>query len=403
MRKLMIFLLLLCSVVLIFASEKAEASWKDGILIHRSKDKTFSMKLDVRMYLDYTKYVEEDDHLADGSNLRRARFAVKSVLWGNWEAEFDLDLATNMVEIKDMWAAYSGMEHFKFKLGHYKVPFSLEELTSSRYITFMERAYPNVFAPGRKMSAGFIYWNNYITASAALHGQSIEEDKNLEEDEGYGYAGRLTYAPLLKDQLTLHLGASYSWLTPDDNSGVFEFKEEPEAKQGDTEFLDTSEINGVENSVSYGLESALDWRSVHLQGEYIACEVNREDGLDTYEFEGGYAYISWLVTGEHRPYTTSEGEFGKIIPLRKTGAIELAFRYSYLDLSDYEIQQQTYIGVQGGMSNSYTGGFSWYFNPNFKFMLNYSYIDNSHFADGADDFPPDYDFSIIQTRLLVQF
>jgi len=403
MRKVVILLVILCIFFTVRGENKANSGWKDGILFHRSSDHAFMMKLDIRIYLDYTKYFEEDDYLCDGSNLRKARFAVKSQLWGNWEAEFDLDVAENMVEIKDMWAAYSGLPHFKFKLGHYKVPFSLEELTSSRCITFMERAYPNIFAPGRKMAAGLIYWNKYGALSTAIHGQSVDDNQNLEEDEGYGYAGRLTLVPIINDDLTIHLGAGYSWQKPDDSSGIFELKTEPEAKQGNTEFLDTSEIKNVENVAVMGVETVIDWRSLHLQGEYIINNVDREIDHDDYQFKGGYAYLSWLITGEHRPYTISDGEFGKIIPINKYGAFELAFRYSHLDLSDYNVDQKFYDGIQGGLSNSYTGGLAWYFNPNIKLLINYNYVDNSYFADGDSDYPADYDFSVLQTRLLVQF
>lgn len=403
MKKFIFILLLLICLSVYAEYTEAESGWKDGILRHKSKDNDFMLRLDMRLYLDYTRYFEEDNYLSDGSNLRKARLAFKTQLWKKWKAEFDLDFADNSVEIKDMWALYAPLSNISVKLGHYKVPFSLEGLTSSRYISFMERATMNTFSPGRKMAAGLSWWSKYGTISAAVHGQSIDTDKNKSRDEGYGYAGRITGLPYNSDRTILHLGMCTSWVTPDNGRGILEFKEEPEAKQGDSEFLDTAEISKVKNSAVYDLEAALSWHSLHLQAEYSICRVNRERGFEDYEFSGGYAFLSWLISGESRTYSKEEGEFGEILPTHSYGALEAAFRYSHLDLSDYQIQDTEYVGITGGLANIFTGGLTWYFNPNYKLLINYSYVDNSHHASGDGDYPADYNFSILQTRLLVQF
>ena len=54
-------------------------------------------------------------------------------------AEGDLDLSDRL-ELKTDDGAY--------RLGQFQDPFSLEELTRSRYSTFMERGLSNAFAPG---------------------------------------------------------------------------------------------------------------------------------------------------------------------------------------------------------------------------------------------------------------
>jgi len=49
--------------------------------------------------------------MRNGTMLRRGRFAVKSNLWGVWNAEYDMDIADNSVEVKDMWFSYNGLQN----------------------------------------------------------------------------------------------------------------------------------------------------------------------------------------------------------------------------------------------------------------------------------------------------
>ncbi len=61
------------------------------------------------------------------------------------------------------------------------------------------------------------------------------------------------------------------------------------------------------------------------------------------------------------------------------------------------------MGVQGGMANNYTIGLNWYANPNIKFTLNYIMVDNSINAGPEGNLIGDDDFSIVQSRILVNF
>ena len=97
------------------------------------------------------------------------------------------------------------------------------------------------------------------------------------------------------------------------------------------------------------------------------------------DFWGAYVQASYFLTGEHRPYKTSNGTFDKVKPLKNygkeggPGAWELAARYSYLNLND--------AGVDGGRLRDLTLGLNWYLNPNLRIMWNYIFADPS---DGGD-------------------
>ena len=109
-------------------------------------------------------------------------------------------------------------------------------------------------------------------------------------------------------------------------------------------------------------------------------------------FYGFYAQASYMLTGETRPYRAEYGTFARPRPAREfrdghggKGAMELAFRFSRIDLDDE--------GVSGGRLNDLSVGFNWYPVHRTRVMLNYI------LANRSDAEP----VSIFQGRLQVAF
>ena len=98
------------------------------------------------------------------------------------------------------------------------------------------------------------------------------------------------------------------------------------------------------------------------------------------QFNGFYAFASYFLTGEHRPYSTSSGTFAGIKPKQNfldgkggLGAWEIAARYSQLDLNDE--------GIDGGKLGDFTFGLNWYLNPNYRVTFNYVFADLKDVGD----------------------
>jgi len=98
-----------------------------------------------------------------------------------------------------------------------------------------------------------------------------------------------------------------------------------------------------------------------------------------------YPQMGDLLTGEVRPFNKTAGVFGRLKPSRPWGddggwgALELAARYSYLDLNG--------LGFEGGRLNDLTIGVNWYLNQYMKFQVNYirAFLNNPmHSASDAD-------------------
>jgi phosphate-selective porin OprO/OprP len=257
-----------------------------------------------------------------------------------------------------------------FRVGHFKEPFSLEELTSSKYITFMERGLPNAFAIGRNTGLG-IFNTAFDKRMTWAVGAFIDADDFGNSIGGgeYNVALRVTGLPWYeeKGRRLVHLGTSYSYgNTPDD---AVRFRERPEAHLA-PRYVDTGTFD-AKNRNFVGFEAALVYDSLSVQGEVTGAFVDRKaSGVDDPNFGGAYIYASYFLTGEHRPYKTSSGTFTNLKPENNflngeggLGAWEVAARYSHIDLDDE--------GIRGGTLNDFTLGLNWYLNPNYRVSFNY--------------------------------
>ena len=125
-------------------------------------------------------------------------------------------------------------------------------------------------------------------------------------------------------------------------------------------------------------------------------------------FSGWYVQGTWLLTGEERLYNAGTGAFTPpqvTTPLNfekgNWGALELAARYSDLDLNDHVNDTANvtianaagapagthtydfYNTVRGGDQRILTLGLNWYPNNVVRFALNYELIQNSKLQSGS--------------------
>ena len=75
----------------------------NGLLIHSGTDAR--LWVDGRIGLTAAGFEGSANEFKSGTELRRARVALKSVFDNDWAAELDLDLTDQEVEVKDAWVA----------------------------------------------------------------------------------------------------------------------------------------------------------------------------------------------------------------------------------------------------------------------------------------------------------
>ena len=352
------------------------AYWKDGVRLE-TPDKRVSLKIGGRIQADWM-WISEDQSVRDaigdqtsGSEFRRTRLYMSGDLFENLSFKSQFDFAGGSTALKDVFVALKGIPGFgNVKVGHYKEPFSLEELTSSNYMTFVERSLPNAFSSSR--NTGMTVYNTQLgqrlTWAAGVFRDTDNGGTSL--NDGVGGTFRLTGVPALskqKDRL-VHMGVSYSVRRPSNN--VLRWRQRPELHLTDR-YLDTASFSADRVQI-LALEGAVVSGPFSVQSEYVYSAARSQIAGDPV-FGGFYVYASVFLTGEQRNYKASAASFDRVRPRKNfapgegAGAWEMALRYSTLDLTDR--------AIQGGRLTNLTAAVNWYLNPVARIMFNYVFGD----------------------------
>lgn len=331
-----------------------------------------------RIHIDYAAHQEDLRELGDGFRMRRARLGLSGRIDDNWQFLIEYDFAENTANANDVFLRYLSSNHGQFTVGHFKVPFSLDELIGSNAMPFIERALPTTtFAQARRMGIGYDLGLERWTVSVMAFGQGSGSGvRSSSGDEGLGIGGRLTFNPIDSERHLVHLGLAASVEQPEDsNANTVRFRTRPESRPTDLRLVDTQNIDRVDRIAQNGIEAA--WRSgaYSLQAEWMRSALRRDQAAANLDFSGWYLAASWVLTGESRAYRN--GVFGGITPEGPRGAWELVVRYSRVDLDDAEIL--------GGQQINRTLGLNWYANRRVRLMLNL--IDVKSSRAGLDDDP----------------
>jgi phosphate-selective porin OprO and OprP len=360
-----------------------------------------SINLTIELQSDFV-WTEQDTankeafgEIGDGASFRRARFGLFGELYKTIEYRTEWDFASDArPRFLDNWIAFTDLPVVKnVIIGHFFEPFSLERYTPNRFITFTERALTDSFAPARNMGIMFYgdeYNERFTWAVGGFRSGSDDFGDDVSVNSGYAGTVHTTFLPWYKEDSEysirmMHIGASGTYRAPGDDPVRFGAPPSVRLRQQDVasipRFVDTGDIMDASHFMQYGYEAAWVHGPFSVQGEMIDTVVNRRQNENP-RFRSAYVYGSVFLTGESRSYSPStilgrfrEGIFQRVKPytnfLDRTtgnlwsglGAVELAARWSFMDLND--------AGIRGGYMQEWTYGLNWYLNPFTKVMFNY--------------------------------
>ncbi len=369
---------------------------------------------------------------ADNFEVRRARIGINGTLY----KDISYEVLTNVVGsnanlVQRAYVNYGFKPAFQIRVGRFKQPFSLEQLTSSNAIDFMERSYGDQLVPAHRNGAGvFGEPTKGFTYAFSIYQDGFNEISNT-NNVGNSNVGRLSlnaadFAKL--SNTVIHFGAAadqgrYQVLpttSTDSGSGaststratILSFRSENRGLAnayraqiaGDTV---TAAYGAAANNAANvskdlkGLEFALATGGLKFQAEaikagYSASAVNYNTAgtnLGTATLDIGadtkYYEIVYNLTGESWSEAYKGGVFGAIKPKSNfslasgggLGAWQLALRASEYKasipiLSGTSRTLETIGGAsttrvensQGARTTTY--GLNWILNPNSRVLLN---------------------------------
>jgi phosphate-selective porin OprO and OprP len=448
-------------------AEKVKIKLDDGLHLE-TKDGNFTVAVNGRAQVDSQINVNEGlasdfqsgtgpqlpSNLNDGVTLRRARLGVEGTFYKVTDYKFEYDFTRgnglNAGGITDAYIRYNFSTPFSVKVGSFKEPFSLEEATSNRYLTFIERNMGvNTFVDNlNTYKVGFganystdrwqlgtslqtegvggynAYGNNSLTGST---GSAINTNGGVNRNGGGGDTGweanaRLTGLPWMESKTKfLHVGASGSYININNN-----YRSDDSFSNGGIIFA-----NGIGNNVDrasilntgnltkgnkgaadsfqadhltrFGAESALVYGPFSAQAEYLQTNVSGA-GYNDATLDGYYGYMTYFLTGESRAYKSKTAAWDRIKPNRNFdmkggwGAWELAAGYDYMNLNDGD--------VNGGRASTAKLAINWYINPHVRFMANYIHaldINTGNVTSAASNAFNNGDLDLIETRVQVDW
>jgi phosphate-selective porin OprO/OprP len=383
MKKALLFLFL-TTFLYTNAQEKNSFTtyWKDGLRIE-STDKNFKIKMGGRVQYD-VMFIHQNDSLnqhfdaKNGTELRRARFYTSGTIYKNIKFKLQLEFAPGKVVIKDAFIQLTKIPVAgNIRIGHMKEPFGLDKMTSSNFVSFMERSLASQFDFDR--SLGILIFNHHFKKRLSWATGYFYPDFNTGRIYGnqYHLTFRVTGLPVYQTEnkyRVLHLGLGYSYQFH--NNKIFSYKTRPEAHLA-PKYLSLG-IQQLYSNNAFKGEFALVLGSISFQSEYTLSSLKpTSDSSYTYQennylLDAFFGTVTWFITGEHKNYNPSKTAFGRIKPKKNfgkggAGAFELALRFSTINLNKKDLN--------GGKMNNITFGLNWYLNPATKFAFNYVYSD----------------------------
>ncbi|RDS80137.1 porin [Dyella monticola] len=356
---------------LLLAPTTAKAG-DDDWLYNWPTHKTFSDGTDIGLVLRYqydvNDFSSDDNKFTDAHTNRRKYLGFYIKKPGVYDATVYYDFQSK--QWQDVFArlqsqAVFGQDVGALRFGQSKTPVSFEGVTTSTQTTFIELALPSqAVYENRRVGVDWAILRTHWLASLGYYGKNLTG-----KNDGHTLAARAAWVPIHAAANVLHLGVAASQERPYglvnalgvQQPATASFKSPPEAGLTTVTLVSSGTLTDVDHINRLGLEGLWIDGPWSVQSEYLRAQTTFNVAKPNYDLSGYYVFGSWVLTGESRQY--HDGNVSNVIPSHPWGAVELAVRYSELNLNNGP--------VLGGQEHDWTAGANWYVGSHMRLQANY--------------------------------
>jgi phosphate-selective porin OprO/OprP len=341
--------------------------------------------------------------------VRRVFIGADGTLPGGFSYLTEFNLTNSTVGYEDLILRYRAPNsRWQTTLGFQKVFPGLDELTSSRSLSLLERtSFVEAFGLERRIGVHVRYRAPDLTIMAGVFNEGLQSART---NDGWAVGGRVLWNPKL-EETQLHVAINAQ--TRQTRSGDRTIRSRTRPSRGtDERYADSGPLAASSDLVVSG-EVIVQPGPWWLSGELAVQRINgipastsllgdiatngvRLAGNPT--FWGGYVEVGAVFTGERRGYNANDGRWDTLRvanPVSKGGwgALMGVVRLDYLDLSDtVPATRQDPVATGGGSNRCFSltasrcfieggtqlglhGNLAWLPTSNTRLILQYSWFD----------------------------
>ena len=289
--------------------------------------------------------INADVNAQDATDLGRLRLGVEGKLLKHFQYEVERDFRSTH-PWKDVFLDLNRIDDAQIKLGKFKIPFGLDELTGSRNQDFVDRTLTaRDLAPGRDLGL-MLHGRIFKEELSYQAGAFLHDGENSEAKTGVrgapAYAARLTATPLKN----IHIGGAIM------TAGV------PEGLNGLKE-KGVTKVYVQGPRLRFGTEFQWETGPFSIQSEWVHVSEARDDqsiretDLPARISRGWYLAGAWRINK----------------PLQLVGRYEQV-RFGSADPQGIPFSSPRAPTLPTQTDNIWTGGVNWFLNPLARVQFN---------------------------------
>jgi phosphate-selective porin OprO/OprP len=359
---------------------------KDGFSV-RSADGAYQMKIRGYLHIDSRFFDGTPEDVIDYTDnliLRRARIVLEGTVAKYFEYKLMPDFGEGKTVLQDAYVDVKLAPEFRIRVGKYKPPVGLERLQSANDIYFVERALPTNLVPNRdigimlhgEVSDGvFGYQVGVFDGSA--DGANIDTDTNDYKD----FAARLSVQPLRKSRLFGLQGLFFAVAGTYGNNlggtisatGLSAYRSAGQVPFFTYRVGATTAATTIADGLRTRFTPQAYWNygRFGVEAEYVASRTDVRRGSDTARLESTAWEVTAAVmlTGDASSWKGVSPKKPFDLKAHQWGAVELVVRRDRLstDPDAFPIFANPEVSAQA--ASEWGAGINWYFNRNFRWMV----------------------------------